>query len=69
MSKSRINGIKDNRSVNQKQNGYNDIVVLLCLSSVKQGILYISLIILFPKIKNILILGNRCAIMLLGTVI
>ena len=64
-----MSSIKDNRSVLQKQNDYNDIVVLLCLSFVKQGILYINLIILFPKIKNILILGNRCAIMLLGTVI
>jgi len=64
-----MSSIKDNRSVLQKQNDYNDIVVLLCLSFVKQGILYINLIILFPNIKNILILGNRCVIMLLGTVI
>lgn len=69
MRRSRMSGIKDSHSVIQKQNDYNDIVVLLCLSSVKQGILYISSIILFPKIKNILILGNRSAIMLLGTVI
>lgn len=44
MGKSRINGIKNNRSVNQKKNDYNDIVVLLCLSSVKQGMLYINFI-------------------------
>lgn len=35
---------KDNCSVLQKQNDYNDIVVLLCLSYVKQGMLYINFI-------------------------
>ena len=35
---------KDNCSVLQKQNDYNDIVVLLCLSYMKQGMLYINFI-------------------------
>ena len=35
---------KDNCSVLQEQNDYNDIVVLLCLSYVKQGMLYINFI-------------------------